>query len=102
MRSLDTLFLQREECLQEIEWQRMRLRAISAEISQARRARVPAKILTPRQRQVLDMIAANMENKEIAGALHMSVRTAKFHVSNLLQKFGVTSRKVLVTIARAA
>ena len=52
--------------------------------------------LTRRERQVLEAVLDNLSNKEIAHRLHMSERTAKFHVSNLLVKHGVRRRADLL------
>lgn len=54
-------------------------------------------MITPREKQVLEMIQRGMCNKEIAQGLGISLRTAKFHVSNLLAKAGVDSRLRLAT-----
>src|SRR5262249_10624835 len=48
--------------------------------------------LSHRQREVLDCVTQNLSNKEIATRLHLSERTVKFHVSALLEKFGVRTR----------
>jgi DNA-binding NarL/FixJ family response regulator len=48
--------------------------------------------LTPREREVLRLIARGMENAEIADELGISPRTAKNHVSNILAKLGLPSR----------
>lgn len=48
--------------------------------------------LSRRQHEVLAAIAQNLSNKEIAAKLNVSVRTVKFHVSTLLQKFEVRGR----------
>jgi len=53
------------------------------------RAPVP---LSRRQYEVLNAVAQNLTNKEIAGRLNVSVRTVKFHVSALLEKFDVRGR----------
>jgi DNA-binding CsgD family transcriptional regulator len=45
---------------------------------------------------VLDGLLANLSNKEIAARLNISERTVKFHVSNLLAKFGVERRQELI------
>jgi DNA-binding NarL/FixJ family response regulator len=55
--------------------------------------------LTPREREVLHMLAAGLGNKEIAGRLHISDHTAKFHVSQILAKLGAASRAEAVSIA---
>ena len=52
--------------------------------------------LTPREREALERLLQNFSNKEIARQLHVSERTAKFHVSNLLSKFGVRRRADLI------
>jgi DNA-binding NarL/FixJ family response regulator len=54
--------------------------------------------LSPREREVLDALLENLSNKEIAGRLHISERTAKFHVSRLLEKFGVRRRADLILL----
>jgi DNA-binding CsgD family transcriptional regulator len=51
--------------------------------------------LSPRQREVLHSVICNRANKEIASKLNITVRTVKFHISNLLNKFGVQSRAEL-------
>ncbi len=48
--------------------------------------------LSRRQHEVLASIAQNLSNKEIAARLNVSVRTVKFHVSTLLEKFEVRGR----------
>jgi len=53
--------------------------------------------LTPRERQVLDMMAEGLGNKEIAWELQISEHTVKFHVSSILAKLGASSRTEAVT-----
>jgi DNA-binding CsgD family transcriptional regulator len=53
---------------------------------------MPGFPLSPRQREVLTNISQNLSNKEIAAELNVSVRTIKFHVSTLLEKFDVKGR----------
>jgi len=48
--------------------------------------------LSARQREVLRAVLESLSNKEIAAKLHLSVRTVKFHVSSLFQKFNVQRR----------
>jgi len=58
------------------------------------RRRLPA--LTAREREVLEHIVRGQGNRDVAEDLHVTVRTVKYHVTNLLQKFGVTSRVELI------
>src|SRR6185295_11507798 len=48
---------------------------------------------TPRQREVLDLIARGKTNGEIAAALDISLAGAKWHVSEVLSKLGADSRE---------
>lgn len=57
--------------------------------------------LTPREREVLTLLAAGQHNAEIADALSISVRTVEFHVTHLLQKLGVRSRTAALRQAQA-
>jgi DNA-binding NarL/FixJ family response regulator len=54
--------------------------------------------LTPREREVLEDLLLNLSNKEIAKKRHISGRTAKFHVSNVLAKHGVRRRSDLLLL----
>lgn len=49
-------------------------------------------VLTPRERQVADLVATGMTNAEIADKLVISQRTAEGHVENILAKLSYTSR----------
>jgi NarL family two-component system response regulator LiaR len=55
--------------------------------------------LSRREREVLQAVLENLSNKEIAGQLNISERTAKFHVSNILAKFGVQRRADLIVMS---
>ena len=55
--------------------------------------------LTPREREVLRLVAAGRLNKEIAAQLGISERTAKFHVGRVMRKLGASNRTEAVTIA---
>ncbi|MES9541807.1 AAA family ATPase [Actinomadura sp. NPDC000600] len=55
--------------------------------------------LTPRERQVLDLLAAGRTNRQIAEELFISVKTAGTHVSSILAKLGVTGRLQAATAA---
>ena len=55
--------------------------------------------LTPRQQEVLRLLAQGQQNKEIAAALHISERTAKFHVEAVLRRLGAGNRTEAAAIA---
>ena len=54
--------------------------------------------LSRREQEVLDSLLENLSNKEIASKLNIAERTVKFHVSNLLNKFGVRRRADLILL----
>jgi DNA-binding NarL/FixJ family response regulator len=58
--------------------------------------------LSVRENDVLDCLLENLSNKEIGSRLNISERTVKFHVSNLLGKFGVQRRADLILQAYQA
>ncbi|HEY8646890.1 MAG TPA: response regulator transcription factor [Gaiellaceae bacterium] len=51
--------------------------------------------LTPREREVLQLIARGYKYKEIAARLHLSVKTVEAHVSSVLRKLQLSSRAEL-------
>jgi len=55
--------------------------------------------LTPREREVLALIADGRTNRQIATALFISDKTAGVHVSNILAKLGVASRGEAAAVA---
>ena len=55
-------------------------------------------ILTPREIEVLRMIAEGLGNKEIASKLSISDHTVKFHISSIFAKLGASNRAEAVTL----
>jgi NarL family two-component system response regulator LiaR len=55
--------------------------------------------LTPRELEVLALVAQGLPNKEIAARLVITERTAKFHVSSIMGKVGATNRTEMVALA---
>lgn len=54
--------------------------------------------LTPREREVLQMLASGLVNKEIATKLSISEHTVKFHVASILGKLGASTRTEAVSL----
>ena len=57
--------------------------------------------LSPRESEVLSLVVAGSRNRAIAERLGISENTAKFHVSNLLRKAGVSTRAELAALGTA-
>jgi two-component system response regulator NreC len=55
--------------------------------------------LTPRERQILKLLAEGKSAKEVAGLLDLSVRTVESHRFNLMRKIGVHNKVELLTYA---
>jgi DNA-binding NarL/FixJ family response regulator len=63
-------------------------------------ARVPVQfLLTPREMDVLRLLARGRCNKEIASELNLSVRTAESHRANIMNRLGLDSLAQLVSLA---
>jgi DNA-binding NarL/FixJ family response regulator len=58
--------------------------------------------LTEREREILDLIAAHIANKEIADKLGISLKTVRNHVSNIFSKLQVVDRAEAILRARDA
>lgn len=75
---------------------------VDSVVSKTRQAeaarRTPGVAVSRREKEIIDCLLTNLSNKEIAGRLNISERTVKFHVSNLLSKFGVQRRADLILL----
>ena len=74
--------------------------ALEPAFSPAARMEIDAgdEILTPREIEVLRMIADGLGNKQIAARLEISEHTVKFHIASIFTKLGAGSRTEAVTI----
>jgi DNA-binding CsgD family transcriptional regulator len=57
--------------------------------------------LTPREREILDLIVQGHSNAAIAARLHRSPRTVEHHVAGVLAKLGVNSRAALIALTKS-
>lgn len=65
-----------------------------------RTTRSPADVLSPREREVLELMAQGLRNREIATAFVISESTVKVHVRHILEKLGVRTRAQAVAQLR--
>ena len=49
-------------------------------------------ILTPREKEIFQLLIDNYNTKDIASFLNISEKTVRNHISNTMQKLGVTGR----------
>lgn len=75
------------------------VRPPAARSSAAPRA-VPSMVLTPKEREVLELLARNLSNKEIALAMAVGEETVKWHLKNLFGKLDAGTRKQAVRRAQ--
>ena len=74
-------------------------RPIPSNVAERLEARRRQPSLTPREMDVVRLIAQGMRNKEIAVALGISEETAKVHVKNILAKLNVSDRAAVIPVA---
>ena len=60
--------------------------------SQQKQTASPLDELTPREREILESLAAGLSNKEIGERLFLSEKTVKHYMTNILQKLQVRNR----------
>jgi DNA-binding NarL/FixJ family response regulator len=74
-------------------------------LSRARRAAAasdPVAGLSPRQREVLELLALGMDNDQIAARLFISRNTVKFHVRTIYERLGVHNRVAAARVLAGA
>ena len=76
-----------------------RSRAIQSRQAAARDAAQRVARLTPREREVFDLVAAGLLNKQIADRLALSEKTVKVHRGRVMRKLSVSSVAELVHLA---
>jgi FixJ family two-component response regulator len=78
----------------------VRDRSASRNRSEVEELRQRFKELTPREGEVLPLVAAGLLNKEVAGKLATTERTIKFHRAHIMKKMRATSLADLVRMAQ--
>ena len=74
-------------------------RPLGRDVEAALAGRLKQPPLTPREVEVVRLIAEGMRNKEIAVTLGISEQTAKVHVKNILAKLNVNDRTAVIPVA---
>ena len=76
-------------------------RRLISEFATRAQLRPPAQLrdLTPRERQVFELVAQGLSNAEIASTLHLAEQTVKTHVSAVLVKLSLRDRVQAVVLA---
>ena len=64
--------------------------------------RIISRVLTPRQRQIMELVLAGQPNKNIAADLSISQRTVENHRASIMKKTGAKSLPALARMALAA
>lgn len=90
--------LGKELLLQAVDAALAKSRALHGAELDRRRAAAQIRKLTPREQEVMQMVAAGHLNKQIAAALKISERTVKAHRARLMEKLGISSVAQLVPI----
>ncbi len=74
-------------------------RLVPPEVAERLSEHFPRVALTPRETEVLTLVAGGLGNREVADRLGRSSGTIKIHIENILDKLGAADRTQAVTIA---
>ena len=70
--------------------------------SERNRARALLQRLTPREYEVMQLVATGLLNKQVGGELGMAEKTVKTHRAHMMQKLGITSVAELMVVLQKA
>ena len=57
--------------------------------------------MTPRERQIVQLLVDGRTTREAAGALFLSPKTGEYHLRHVYTKLGITSRRELADLVRS-
>ena len=83
-----------------VEWADELTESAASSRDQAARADFQPEALTPREQQVLALVAEGLTNVQIAERLYLSRKTVSVHVSAMLRKLGASTRTEAVRLVR--
>jgi DNA-binding NarL/FixJ family response regulator len=75
------------------------LRRLGERVEVAPRRSGPLEVLSPREREVFDLVAQGLSNPAIARRLFVTPKTAEHHVGSILGKLGLRSRAEVAAYA---
>ena len=75
-------------------------RAFDRVVTRENASRDAAALLTPREKEIVRMVAEGLRNREIAARTAIAEGTVKIHLHNIYEKLGVDGRVALVVYAR--
>ncbi|WP_084517296.1 helix-turn-helix transcriptional regulator [Microtetraspora niveoalba] len=81
---------------------RAELRATGDVPAAPRRAGDPLSVLTPREREIVQLAADGASNRDIAAQLFLSPRTVGYHLYKAFPKLGITARSQLAAVTRSS
>ena len=70
--------------------------------SERNHARALLQRLTPREHEVMELVATGLLNKQVGGELRMAEKTVKTHRANVMRKLGITSVAELMVVLQKA
>ena len=91
-----------KELLESVEYALARSREQLLRVSERDHARALLQRLTPREYEVMELVATGLLNKQVGGELGMAEKTVKTHRAHMMQKLRITSVAELMVVLQKA